>query len=77
MVSPAKFWFHSALSSLFVIFLAFGFPDSLPADLIAARTTALARVAQPTEVGWWLNDLMESLQTLVSEFREVADWENY
>lgn len=71
----SSFWI--TLCSLFAVFLAFGFPDSLPADLIVARTTALARVARPTEDGWWLDELVEPLQELISEFREAAggnDW---
>lgn len=69
-------WFWITLCSLFVVFLAVGFPDSLPADLIVAKTTALARVAHPTEdEGWWLDDLVEPLQELISEFREATDWE--
>lgn len=43
--------------------------------MIVARTTALARVAQPTEDGWWLDKLVEPLQELISEFREAGDWE--
>lgn len=68
-------WFCITICSLFAVFLAFGFPDSLPDDLIVARTTALARVAQPREEGWWLDDLVEPLQEMISEFREAADWE--
>lgn len=69
-------WFWIIHCSLLVAFLAFGFPDSLPAELIVARTTALARVAQPTEDGWWLDKLVEPLQELISEFREAGDWGN-
>lgn len=69
-------WFWITCCLLLVVFLAYGFRDSLRWDLIVARTTALAYVAQPTEDGWWLNELVESLQELISEFRDAADWGN-